>query len=597
MAPDTHRKSEADAGRETPQSAAEIREQVERVLSSGVFAASERMCRFLRFAVERSLEGRGGELKEYLLGVEIFDRSPSFDPRVDPIVRVEARRLRSKLRSYYETHGRDDALIIEFPTGTYAPRFRRRGAADQDAPATQMAGNIAVLPFSNLSPDPDSEYFSDGLTEELIHALTRVEGLRVVAWNSASKLKDSQQELASIGRQLKVPTVLMGSVRKSGDRLRILARLVDTSSGHYLWSETYDRRTADLFAIQEEISRAIVGSLRIQLLGPAAARVGRTAWNLEAYDLYLRGRFHWNRRVREGLQSAIQYFTQAISVDPNFAPGHAGLADTYSLLADHGLSLPGEVMPKAKAAALRALELDPDLAEAHTSLGIIQSLYDWEWSEAGEHYRRAIELNPGYATGRHWYACDYLALQGRFDEALSEMEVAVQLDPLSPVMNESRAYVLMLAGQYDEALQQHTATLEFHPHFFKSYTAMGRVYLQKGMYAQAIENLRKGQSLAGDVPNILGALGQAYALDGKPDEARALLAQLAETAQRRFVPWTAMALIHAGLGEVDRGLDWLERACERHDLQVSALKVHPGYDALRPSPRFAALLKRIGLDG
>lgn len=588
VAPNPHRELEPNA--------LEVRGQVEKVLSSGIFAASERMCRFLRFAVERSLEGRGAELKEYLLGVEIFDRSASFDPRVDPIVRVEARRLRSKLRSYYETQGRDDGLIIEFPTGTYAPRIRRRGAADKGAPGEQPAGNIAVLPFANLSPDPDSEYFSDGLTEELIHALTRVEGLRVVAWNSAARLKDTQQELATIGRQLKVPTVLMGSVRKSGDRLRILAQLVDTASGHYLWSETYDRRTEDLFAIQEEISRAIVSSLRIQLLGPAAARVGRTTWNLEAYDLYLRGRFHWNRRVREGLQLAIQYFTQAISVDPHFAPGHAGLADAYSLLADHGLSLPGEVMPKARAAALRALELAPDLAEAHTSLGIIQSLYDWEWRQAGEHYRRAIELNPGYATGRHWYACDYLALLGRFDEALSEMEVAVRLDPLSPVMNESQAYILLLARRYDEALEQHVATLEFHPHFFKSYTAMGRVYLQKRMYAQAIEMLQKGRSLAGDVPNILGALGQAYALDGQPEKARALLAQLTEMAQHRFVPWTAVALIHAGLGEVERGLDWLERACDRRDSQVSALKVHPAYDALRPSPRFAALLKRIGLD-
>jgi tetratricopeptide (TPR) repeat protein len=370
---------------------------------------------------------------------------------------------------------------------------------------------------------------------------------------------------------------------------------VDTSLGTYLWSETYDRKVEDLFAIQEDISQAIVKSLRVRLLGPGAGPSSRGSRNPAAYDLYLRGRFQWNKRTPDALDRAIEHFKQAIAADPQFAPAHAGLADAYTLRADYGLALPRDMLPKAKSAVLRALEIDPRLAEAHTSLGLICSHYEWQWAEAGEHYRRAIELNPGYLTARHWYSCDYLALLGRFEEAVSEIELALRLDPLSPVIHESRTYVLMLARRYDEALEKLIPAIELDPFFYKSYTALGRIYIQKGMYGRAIEMLQKGRSLAGDLPSVLGALGQAHALDGRPGEARAILSQLAEIVKTRYVHSSAFALIHCGLGEIRSALDWLETACERREFPVCALKVHPAYDVLRAEPRFGAMIARIGL--
>lgn len=551
------------------------------------------MCRFLRFAVERALDGRGGELKEYLVGVEIFDRDESFDPRVDPIVRVEARRLRAKLKSYYEKEGREDSLRIELPTGGYTPRFCPR--QEEAPPAPAAPGTIAVLPFVNLSPEPENEYFSDGLTEELIHALTKLEGLRVVAWNSAAKMKGREEDIPSVGRQLNVGSVLVGSVRRSGGRLRVTVRLIETCTGFHLWSETYDRQIEDLFAIQEEISRAIVDNLRIKLIQPSADRpIARSPSNLEAYNLYLKGRFHWNKRTREGLERAIRYFREALAIEPKFAAGYAGLADAFTLLADHGLA-PPTVMSQAKAAALQALDLDPELGEAHTSLALILSHNEWQWAEAGAHYRRAIELSPGYVTAHHWYSCDYLALLGRMDEAVAESKLAIELDPLSCVMTESLAYVLLLARRFDESLEQLRKVTELEPYFYKGYTHAGRIYIQTGRYTEAIEMLERGRALAGDLPTVLGALGQAHALAGNTDEARAILVNLAGRARTGHVPSTTFALLYLGLGDKDRSLACLEAGCERHEPTVAALKVHPAYDALRNEPRFAALIRRIGL--
>ena len=570
-----------------------VRRYLRKILASPEFCGSERMSRFLRFAVERALDGRGGELKEYLVGVEIFDRNESFDPRVDPIVRVEARRLRAKLKSYYEKEGREDPLRIELPTGGYTPRFCPREEEAPPAPATP--GTIAVLPFVNLSPDPENEYFSDGLTEELIHALTKLEGLRVVAWNSAAKMKGREEDIPSVGRQLNVGSVLVGSVRRSGGRLRVTVRLIETCTGFHLWSETYDRQIEDLFAIQEEISRAIVDNLRIKLIQPAVDRpIARSPSNLEAYNLYLKGRFHWNKRTREGLERAIRYFQEALAIEPKFAAGYAGLADAYTLLADHGLA-PPTVMSQAKAAALRALELDPELGEAHTSLALILSHYEWQWAEAGAHYRRAIELSPGYVTAHHWYSCDYLALLGRVDEAVAESKLAIELDPLSFVMSESLAYVLLLARRFDESLDQLRKVTELEPYFYKGYTHAGRIYIQTGRYTEAIEMLERGRALAGDLPTVLGALGQAHALAGNPAKARAILVELAERTKTGHVPATVFALIYLSLGDRDRSLACLEAGCDRHEPTVAALKVHPAYDALRGEPRFAALIRRIGL--
>jgi TolB-like protein/Flp pilus assembly protein TadD len=578
---------------DAPLSTRSIEDHLQRILASKEFASSARMSRFLRFAVERVLSGQSEQVKEYVLGVEVFDRKPSYDPRVDPIVRVEARRLRSKLESYYAGEGAADELIIEFRKGTYAPVFREKAEPVAHAEAPR-AGAIAVLPFSNLSSEPDTEYFSDGLTEELIHGLTKLDGLMVVAWSSAARLKGQPYDVREIGRQLNVSTVLVGSVRGSGERLRVMARLVDTSNGHYLWSETYDRQIEDLFAIQEEISRAIVKTLQPKLIAPA---IQHGAYNLEAYNLYLKGRFQWNKRTAEGLKRGVQLFEQAIAVDRDFALGYAGLSDAYSLLADYGLVKPADIMPAAESAARKALEIDPTLAEAHASLGLIRSLYAWEWAEAEQHYRRAMELNPGYATTHYWLAIDYFGRLGRWEEAFQEIEIALQLDPLSPIIRQGKGYLLMLSKRYDEAIEEYRQTLDLDCFFYRAFTSMGRAYTQKGMYEDAIAMLQKGRSLSGDLPSILGALGQTYALAKRPADARRLLEELAELAKRRHVASTCFALIHLGLGEKEQALDWLETGARGRELALAGLKVHPAYDGLRGEARFEALLRKLGMAG
>jgi TolB-like protein/tetratricopeptide (TPR) repeat protein len=573
---------------------------LEKILAHQLFSRSERMVRFLRLTVERSLAGQADELKEYLLGVEVFDRKGSYDPRVDPIVRVEARRLRAKLKAYYEGDGSADAVLIEFVSGGYAPRLTLRNAMRDVArePVKQDSSGgiitVAVLPFADLGGKPENQYFSDGLTEELIHALTKVPGMRVVAWNSAAQLRDRQQDVHAIGDQLHVGTVLTGSVRITGPSLRVRAQLIDTASGVYLWSETFDRRMQDVFAIQEEIARAIVRTLRVQFTGTGESGfLARGRSSIGSYDYYLRGRYYWHRRTPEDLARSIEYFDAAIAADPKSAQPHSGLADAHTLLVDYGLVSPSVGMPKAKAAAMRAIELDPALAEAYASLGLIRSLYDWEWEEARGLYARAIELNPGYATVRHWLGVDWFALTGHFAEARAEIDVALQLDPLSSIIREGQMFIRLLEHHYDEAAQGYCELIADDPTFYKGYTSLGRVYAQQGKFLDAIRMLEKGRSLAGDVPNILGAMAQVYALGGEPERAREILGQLEQREKSVWIPSTVLAIVHLGLGQHDRALDYLERGCRQHELPMTALKVHPVYDPLRSAPRFQAVLHQL----
>jgi tetratricopeptide (TPR) repeat protein len=397
-----------------------------------------------------------------------------------------------------------------------------------------------------------------------------------------------------IGRQLNVSAVLMGSVRRSKERLRVLAQLVETSGGQYLWSETYDRRMEDLFAIQEEISAAIVKTLRIRLMDQRQApAMRRGANNLEAYNMFLKGRFHRNKRTADGLHRALEYTQQSIAIDPSFAPAQVGVADSYILLAEYGLMSPESSIPQARSAALRAIEIDPALGEAHASLGLIRSIYDWEWDDGERHYRQAIQLNPGYATARHWFAVDYLAMLGRFEEALEEIEVAQELDPLSSIIREGKGYILMITNRHQEALEEYRRVLEFDSYFYKAYTSMGRAYTQMGRYDEAIAMLLKGRLLSGDIPSILGALGQTYGLAGRIGDARGVLEELTQLARSRCVPATCLALNHLGLGECDRALELLEDGARHHEA-LAALKVHPAYDPLRGEPRFKALLRNLG---
>jgi TolB-like protein/Tfp pilus assembly protein PilF len=574
----------------------EVCAQVQKIAASRHFARSERLCRFLRFCVEHTLDEKGDQLKEQLVGAEVFDRKPDYDPRTDPIVRVEAMRLRAKLKAYYASSGRADCIFIEFPKGAYVPTFRTRRPAGQ--PVRQQAPpaedrSIAVLPFTNLTPETAADYFSDGLTEELIHLLTRIPGLRVVAWTSMSQLRGREQDLSGIRQQLKVATVLRGSVRRTADRVRVTAQLIDAESGAYLWSEAYDRQLENVLDIQEEMARAIVATFQLSL-----ARTGglaQPAPNLECHTLCLQGRFHANKRTPDGLRQSVLCFEQAVAADGRCADAYAGLADAYSLIADYGIADPNEVVPKAKLAAEHALRLDPQSSEAHVSLAFIRSTFDWDWPDAEALYRRAIALNPGYSRAHHWYGTDYLALLGRFEEAKREAELSRHLDPLSPIIVEGCGYVHLIGREYPKALDVYRELSELDPLFYKAYSAMGRVYSLMGRYDEALEKFERARALAGDVPNILAATGQTLAAAGFVWEARALLDRLHTIHRTQWVSSVSFAIIHLGLGEHNAALAHLERACDKKEQAVCGLKVHPLFDPLRSEPRFQRVLERVGL--
>lgn len=561
----------------------EVRKQLEKILAHDLFARAQRMGRFLRFTVEQTLQGKGSELKEYLIGVEVFDRDESYDSRIDPIVRVEARRLRGKLQAYYEKDGQNDPVLISFNAGSYAPVIRSHQLTVQ-APAR----GVAVLPFANLSASPEHNYFSDGLTEELIHTLTTVQDIRVVAWNSATQLRGAAQDLAAVRRQFQVAYVLTGSVR-IGTSLRVRAQLIDTQTGAYLWSETFDRQMQDILTIQEEIARAIVRTLHARL-----ATLTRGSARLTSHDYYLKGRYHWHRRTPDDLTRSATYFEAAIEADPHSALAHSGLADAWTLLADYGVARPAVAIPQAKSAAMRAIELNPGLADPYPALALIRSHYDGKWNEAEQLYRKAIELNPGFATAHHRLGVVCLALLGRFDEGMEALENAIRLDPLSSILYEGRAMLSLFQRNYEEALQRYQAVLENDPNHYRAYTGLGRVYSLMKRYNDARAMLEKGRALAGDVPNILSALGEVFALSGNEAEARGILATLHSQARDRYITPTCFAIVHLGLGEKEEALNWLEKGREQRDMRLAVLNVHPIYDSLRDHPRFNAILDGLG---
>lgn len=577
-------------------SAESIRTQLRKILSSRTFVRSERLARFLSFTVEEMLAGRGEELKEFVIGVEVFDKNEKYDPRMDPIVRVEARRLREKLRKYYETEGFTDPIQIEFPTGSYSPVVQTRDAAQvSGGSAATTESAIAVLPFANLSSEQENEYFSDGLTEELINALTKVEGLRVVAWNSAAQLKGKTRDIRRIAEQLGVRAVLEGSVRRTADRLRITAQLIDTATGHYLWSETYERPSRDIFAIEDEISSAIVGALRIKLTGSAArSLVTRYTENLQAYHLYLKGRFYWNKRREEDFYKALGFYEQAIEIEPNYAPAYAGMADAYIMLGEYGSAPAESTMRKARAAACRALEIDARLAEAHVSLGTVCGLHEWNWAASEQHYLRALELNPSYPTAHHWYGYDYLATLGRLPEAIAELERAHHLDPLSLIIATTLGTIYDFARQYERAREYYDRVLEMEPRFVRAHLSAGRSFLHQNRCGEAIEMFEKARELMPSSPVPLALLAHAYNVSGARAEADRLRQALERFRRTCYVPSYVLARAHL-CHDHDQAFAYLAKALEERDPRLPHLSVSPIWDCLRDDPRFTAMLERIGV--
>jgi serine/threonine-protein kinase len=467
-----------------------------------------------------------------------------------------------------------------------AARPRRR--------AGRAIRSLAVLPFENAAADAETEYLSDGITESLINNLAHLPRLRVMARSTVFRYKGQRVDPQAVGRALSVEAVLTGRLFPRGQSLQITAELVDVADGSHLWGEQYNRPLADIPAVEAGIAQEISGKLRLRLTGPERRQLGkRYTKSSRAYQLYLQGRYHWNKRTEDGLKKAIEYFRQAIQADPRYALAYSGLSDSYYLLAGtaYGALSPKQAMPQAKAAAKKALALDPELAEPHASLAsVLES--QWDWRGAEKEFKRALALNPSYATARQWYAY-HLTTLGRLKEAVAEAKRAQELDPLSLIINRDLGLVLYYARRMDEAIEQHLKTLELDPNFALAHQSLGRVYLAKGMKAEAVAAIEKAVSLAGQSVAMLSALAHVYGVTGQTARARKILSELLERSRRSYVPPPSLAVVYIGLGEKERALDWLEKASVERGLLT--LKVHPVFDPLRAEPRFRSLLRRMKL--
>jgi class 3 adenylate cyclase/TolB-like protein/Tfp pilus assembly protein PilF len=455
---------------------------------------------------------------------------------------------------------------------------------------------LAVLPLANFSPGSRDDYFVDGLTEELISTLSKISRLSVIARTSAMHYKGTEKTVAQVASELAVQSVVEGSVRKSGRTVRISVRLIDAASQEDVWSGNYDRELRDTFATQREIARRIGRALKIRLVRRDEQELHRGfVPTANAYDLYLQGRFQWNLRSEAGLRRAVELFRRASERDRTFALAYCGIADSWAQLGWLEYLAPTEAFPKAREAAETALAIDDHLAEAHASLGFVRFLYERDWGAAEGALRRAIALNPGYPVGHQFYA-DYLKAMGRFDEALVEMRTALELDPKSMAVNTGLGHVLYLARDFDGAIDQYRRALEIDPEFGPAHLWFGRPYLEKGMYPEAIAEIRQAVSASGGSTISIAVLAHAYAASGRGPEARKLLGELLERSRSQYLPSYWIALVYTGLGEIAPAVAWLERAYEERSSWLVWIKVEPRFDPLRSDPRFVSLLRRMRLE-
>jgi serine/threonine-protein kinase len=569
------------------------RQHLDRILGSATFRQVDRLKRFLSFIVLETLDGHGDRLKEYVIGVQVFDKESSFDPRADPIVRVQARRLRARLARYYREEGGADGLVIELPKGGYTPVFKPRDASaiGRRTIGAAFAGQntIAVLPFADHSAGGELAYFCDGVRQETVHSLAKLEALRVLVAPATAEAEG--REGAGMAAM-----VVAGAVRKSGDTLRVTVHLIDNATASYLWSESIDARVDDLFAAQEAVAQAVVKKLEPRLLDLGRRRGGRRpAENLAARNLYLQGRYHLNQRTDEGLYKAVEFFEKAIVEDAQFGLAHSGLADAHSLLAHYGVREPAHAWTKAASSAASAVMLDGNSAEAHTSLAHVKATQDWDWQGAQREFQLAIELDPSYATAHHWYAMSCLVPMARLDEALDEMRLAQSLDPVSSIVARDLAVVHAYRRDYEAALEQCDHTVELNPHFPPAYWALGFIQEQRKDLDEAVAAFQRAIHLSPQSPRMQAGLGRTLALSGKREMAMTALRKLDATAKQRYVSPFEFASIRFALGQTDLGFRWLKKAVHDRAFDVIALKVDPRFESLKGDPRLESIIREIGL--
>ncbi len=599
-----------------------VRQELEHLLSSAGFSRNDRQSQFLRFLVERHLEGRDNELKESVIGVEVFRRDPGYDPKLDAVVRTEAVRLRARLDKYYATEGSADPLIIELPKGGYKPVFRARptlereghtrstrtwwvaaalgavvvaasGATWWSARTSEGAITVAVLPIENLDRDPASDYFADGLTDEIIRNLSVIDGLTVRSRTSSFALKGKSLNVGEAGKQLGADYLVEGSAQHAGDQLRVNVALIRVGDDYRLWSERFDRKLTDVFAIQDDISRGIVNSLRLKL-SPGRRRYEA---NLEAYDLYLRARqimASFPTQGRPIALPAIEYFEQAIAKDANYALAYAGMADAFlAIERNMGSASPlgREGVARTRAAAERAVELDPMLSEAHSAMASVRAR-EYAWPEAERGFRRALELNPNNALAHMELGASVLVVQERFAEGLDEVRRAVRLDPLSPYVNTEFGRALLFSGQYDEAIDQFRKAIALEPTRNRPYALLARTLSLQGKHAEALavrdDAVKRGAQLAAfnaEYPCVLARLGRR-------DE---VLAVVQRQLNAPGAGTRGVAQIYACLGDAERTLEYLEKALAANEPILPEIVQSPDLAWMRPNPRFAALRKELNL--
>lgn len=601
-----------------------VRAELEQILQSPQFRDAGRLGPFLRHLVERNLAGDDSSLKESLLGTEFFQRGSDYDPRTDPVVRVEARRLRQRLEDYYGGTGAGSAVRVTLPKGGYVPVFEtlsdereKTGRPDRVrfvifaavAAAAALVGwwifsrshptevvaqapTVVVLPLANVGANPENDYFADGLTEEIIDRLSKLSGIRVVARGVTASLKGKGLDLRESAQRVQADLAIEGSVRRQEDRLRVTARLVDAGGGSTLWSQTYERNLKDVFAIQDEIAQSVASALRLRVAG-AVPLPSRYTSNLAAYTAYLKGRHQFNRYSESGMRRAIEYFNEALKAQPDYAPAVAQLSHTYALLAYYD-ALPPEV-PKSetKRLAERAIQLDPSLAEAHAALGMVLAFQDWQWDAAEAEMKKAQEVDPGSPFGYGSYGAAVLLPQGRFDEARMALKQAIEMDPLSSFFNFVYAYTLLASGRYEESLEQYRKTLELgniHPDMEWDY---GMALGFAGKPKEAAEAFKRSNRLHGST-NLEPRGLQAY-FSGDEAQARRDVSPLEANVKRGDEDRMDLVRLYAMLGEKEKALDWLERAVDARESQVIWLKVDPRLRSLQNEPRLHTLLKRVNL--
>ena len=495
-----------------------------------------------------------------------------------------------------ETHDKHE-YIETVPKHGYRFIANVREIADRETRSIfSDTHSLAVLPFVNVGPDASADYLCDGITESIIASLSQLSQLRVMAYSTVFRYKGMNVDPRDVGQGLGVHSIVTGRVLRLNGKLTITTELVDVMTGFQLWGEHYDREPSDLLIMQHEIAREISENLRLRLTGEQKRLLAkRHTDSTEAYHLYLQGRYNWNKRTPSGTAKAVDYFEQAIRLDPHYALAYAGLADSYNLMAGNSGLPPRETFPKAKAAALKALEMDNTLAEAHTSLSLVRYLFDWEWAAAEQGFQRAIELNPNYATAHHWYG-EYLVLSRRFDEGYQELIQARELDPLSLPINADIGQYYFFTRQYERAIEQLNRVFDLEPNFVRALALLGWTFEQMERFDEAIAKFEQATALSGSRTLIVAGLGHAHAVSGNRAEAVKILEALKEQASRLYVSPYEIAVIHAALDENERAFDCLEQACDDHSVWLSWLEVDPRLDTLRADVRFHNLLARVRND-